>query len=68
MKKILCDNCDNDLSESDGITKYRLHLSCERAPHTGGMVLDVYIYPILEEDKHFCGFVCLKKWIEKQGK
>lgn len=68
MKKIQCDYCDNDLTYSDGITKHRLKLVCENAPYINCNVIDFYVYPILEEEKHFCGFGCLKKWMEKEGK
>lgn len=28
--------------------------------------LDYYWEPLLDEEKHFCGFECLKKWMEKE--
>lgn len=68
MEKMNCDNCKADISESKGIPNYRLHLSCSAAPDYGGISLDVLIYPPIDKRKDFCGFGCLQKWMEKEGK
>lgn len=64
--KVLCNFCQSDLTHSEGITKHLLQLTCCAAPHEGGYVLDVYIEPPLKETQHFCGFGCLKHWLEKR--
>lgn len=65
MKQINCDYCESDLTVSEGITKYRLDLICTACQHVGGNVLDVYIYPPLDKDLHFCGLGCLNRYFEK---
>lgn len=64
MNNILCDNCKKELNYSFGIAKYRLNLSCNHLPHDGGHVIDVFIYPTLDRDFHFCGLECLKNWLD----
>lgn len=66
MKKIHCDNCGNDLTNDNGIDDYRLQLQCQKLPYGSNVRISVYVYPLLEEDKHFCGFGCLKKWMDKE--
>lgn len=66
MINITCDNCKKDLNFSDGFTKYALKLSCSALPHNEGYVLDVYVYPPIENDLHFCGLGCLKKYLEEK--
>jgi len=64
--KYFCDNCDDDLTFSSGTTKFRLTLSSKHLPHDNSPTMDIYIYPPIECDKHFCGLGCLEQWLEKQ--
>lgn len=68
MESIICDNCFEDLSHSEGITLNYLRLVNETAPHAGGYVIDVFMVPILDQDKIFCGLGCLKRWLDKESK
>ena len=68
---ICCDNCDRYLTYSSGGYDHCLHL-CDRkygpGPESGGVVIDYYFPPILDDDKYFCSKQCLKKWLEKDLK
>lgn len=65
---IKCDGCENDLIVNIRHPVYRLKLtSIDTAINNGGPTLDVLILDPLKEDKHFCNFKCLKKWIEKKS-
>lgn len=66
--EIICDFCSENLSYSEGITLNYLHLINETAPNVNGYVIDVFMEPILNEDKYFCGLGCLEKWILKEKK
>lgn len=63
--KILCDHCERDLTHSGGIIDHCLVLTDRNFGPNDGIVIDVYIYPLLDEPKYFCGFGCLNKWNEK---
>jgi hypothetical protein len=60
-----CDNCMHDLTESHGITNYYLVLSMDRSKDVSTVTYGIFIYPLLERTHHFCGFGCLKKWLDK---
>jgi len=64
--KILCDNCESDLTYSRGGYDHCLILSDRKYGPYCDMIIDYYIYPIIDEDKFFCGIGCLKKWLEKE--
>jgi len=66
MKLYQCDNCKFDLSISEGATKYRLDLICNRCPHDDSPTCDIYIIPPIDSDKHFCGLGCLKEWLQNK--
>lgn len=70
MKLIICDFCDQDLSEDKGADNYRLKLTCEKLPAASGTRCDIYIIPHIEDmaDRHFCGFDCLLNWAKKNNK
>ena len=68
MSKILCNQCTGDLTYSMGGYDHCLTLKDRCYGPEGSAVSDYYMVPCLEEDKFFCGFGCLKKWIEKEGK
>ena len=62
--KIICDNCNRDLTYSMGGYDHCLMLKDRKFGPNSSIVLDYYMNPLLESDKFFCGFGCLKKWIE----
>jgi hypothetical protein len=64
MKKIqvFCDGCKRDITTTGNSIDYRLVLKSEIIPSGGGSVTDMLLYPIIEEDVHFCGLNCLKIW------
>ena len=64
MKKLECDYCKGDLSTTGNCVDYRLQLSAQRIPSCGAYITDVMIYAPIHEDHHFCGFKCLKKWMD----
>lgn len=66
-KKIICDNCNCDLTDTEGIVAYRLNLTCEKIPNISGYTCDVMIYPPINQQLNFCGLGCLKNWINKNG-
>jgi hypothetical protein len=45
------------------ISDFCLLLKSECLPPKNGVSIDVFIQPPLEEEKRFCGFRCLEKWI-----
>lgn len=64
--KYRCDCCHDDLNLSSGITKFRLTLSSVQCPHDNTPTMDMYIYPPIERNYHFCNLACLSKWLEKK--
>jgi hypothetical protein len=65
MKKceITCDSCKRNISFTGNSIDYRLALINEKIPSRGGAVSDMYMLPLIEDNAHFCGLGCLKKWI-----
>lgn len=61
MKKveIFCDNCERDITYTGNSVDWRVSLVNERIPPNDGCVTDMHIYPILDEDMHFCSHMCL---------
>jgi hypothetical protein len=66
MIKILCDNCYADLTYSRGGYDHCLHLEDRHYGPDSSIVVDYYMYPLLDNDAYFCGFECLEKWMEKR--
>jgi hypothetical protein len=66
MIKILCDNCDADLTYSRGGYDHCLCLKNRHFGPDSSAVVDYYMYPLLDADVFFCGFGCLEKWMEKR--
>ena len=66
--QVTCDFCQKDLTYASNCVEYRLVLASEAKPHApgGGAVTAMMIYPLLDSDAHFCGWTCLKKWINKE--
>lgn len=62
-----CEACKQDLSTTEGIMAWRLHLGSEPIPMQAGCAtVDVYVHPHIDKDCYFCGFGCLKKWVDEQ--
>ncbi len=59
-----CKNCQRDLSECGPVMDYRLALKCESIP-IKGITVDVYMHPPIEGEFYFCGFGCLKQWVNR---
>ena len=66
MIKIFCDNCECDLTYSGGSYDHCLCLSDRHYGPDSDVIIDVYIHPLLDHEKFFCGFGCLEKWMEKR--
>jgi hypothetical protein len=66
MIKIFCDNCNADLTFSNGGYDHCLRLSDRKYGPNGPWVLDYLMMPLLDKDMIFCGFGCLEKWMEKR--
>lgn len=66
--KVTCDNCGADLTSTGNSVDYRLALASEKLPlHAGAMsCTDTMIFPPITHDAHFCGMVCLKKWVDSE--
>lgn len=65
VNKILCDGCQDDISETRGIMGYRIFLTYGEIPIYNGAIADVMIRPPLDMDYHFCGTNCLKKVVSE---
>jgi len=62
-EKITCNHCGRDLTTTTNSIDYRLSLTSDRIQPRSSCCTDMMIYPIIEEDAHFCSLVCLKNWI-----
>lgn len=65
--EITCDECGKDLKLGNGTPGFRYVLHCEPLPQPPGPVLDVLVYPEIEDDCHFCNLRHLFTWLERQG-
>lgn len=63
--KILCDNCNRDLTYSRGGYDHCLILSDRKYGPDSCWVTGYYMEPEIDGDKYFCGKGCLKRWLEK---
>jgi hypothetical protein len=63
--KIICDNCNQDLSETTNSIDYRLELKNRRIQCHEGAVTDMLIMPAIENNCAFCGLHCLSEWLKK---
>ena len=65
-RNVTCDNCGTDLTSTGNSVDYRLLLDNERLPIHGMSCTDMLIYPPIEQAAHFCGTVCLFRWLKPQ--
>lgn len=61
--KINCDGCGKDITSTDAMPRFRLHLLAEALSHTSAIVYAIIRQPPIEEDCYFCDFDCLRNWI-----
>ena len=63
-----CDYCgDKKFRQMNpDISDWCLLLKNELVPPVSNISIDVYIQPPLEEEKRFCGFGCLDKWLQEK--
>jgi hypothetical protein len=63
-KKITCDNCQADLTYTNNYMEWYLTLGTAAKEKKANVSYLMNIEPILRQQKQFCGFECLKQWIE----
>jgi len=68
ITQVLCDQCNRQLNiQSDCPHEYGVSLSPQDFKESkGGSVYAVYQRPPLDRDYHFCGVVCLQKWVNNE--
>ena len=68
IKSIICDSCEVELLEDTPYpAKYAIELSNINVnTNSSGISYSVVVRPLLEDTLHFCGFACLKEWMEKK--
>lgn len=67
--KYICDACERDITYSQGGYEHSLILYDRKYGPDSNIIITYYMYPLLDEEKIFCGFGCLKKWLgEKNDK
>jgi hypothetical protein len=64
--EVACDQCGADLSVTGNCEDYRIILANEAIPSVGGAVTCMAIYPPLKSTSHFCGTLCLAKWVSER--
>lgn len=65
-KKITCDNCGADLTDTGNSVDYRLVLDNQRLPLRGDTCTDMMIHPPIKKAAHFCGTMCAFKWLANE--
>lgn len=69
IRSIICDNCQSELIvDSSYPANYSLEL---KAINTGinstGVQYAVALSPPIKEPLHFCGLICLGKWVKREN-
>jgi hypothetical protein len=65
--EVKCDSCNSKLdTPTQYEADYYLELSQDSAPRAAGATFAMYVHPLLDRRKHFCGFKCLENWAKKQ--
>ncbi len=57
-----CDWCAQNITKPDNCNDYRILLKAEKKETQENLPL---IPDSLPDDKNFCGFVCLKSWVNQ---
>lgn len=65
MNKVLCDQCQSDISTTWNSVNWSITLKNRQIPCHSAVVTDVMIHPQLNKDMDFCGLVCLTRWINR---
>lgn len=60
---IFCDGCSKDITSTEGMPKFRLHLRAEKLSRSGPVYMGL-VRPPIDKDKYFCNFSCLSSWME----
>lgn len=63
--KITCDNCMNDITQTDATPAYRIELQAKPMPHSTSFIHDLCVMPPIDREMYFCGVGCLKQWVNK---
>jgi hypothetical protein len=66
--KVTCDGCGDDITYAVGMAEQSLALVLRhrRVKDHNAPVHCAVVYPLIDETKHFCGFDCLRKWLDSQ--
>jgi hypothetical protein len=64
ITKITCDQCQKDLTFSDGAIDNCLILKERCYGPDSNVVRGTTLHPILVSDLHFCNFDCLRKFLD----
>ena len=65
MKTITCDDCSLDLTSTGNTSGWRLVIRCEELPrHKGAPLTDIWIESPISEPLYFCGWRCLKAYMQ----
>jgi len=69
-EKVICDQCEKDISYRDNTMEYRILLKSEEMPlyATVEAFNMVYIKPAISETMHFCSITCLNKLLNEKFK
>lgn len=65
-REITCDHCGKDLTVTSYCEGYRITLTSEFIPSSGGAVTARADYPTFEQPMHFCQGTCLWEWARKE--
>lgn len=66
IESVTCDCCKRELITHTAMpAKYCLQLSAiDTNRNPGGIQYAVHVTSPLEQSQHFCGFTCLKQWLD----
>jgi hypothetical protein len=63
MNSKTCDFCRRKMSTGNYID-YGLHLKNFLIQPDPGVVTDMFVRKLLDQEKYFCRFLCLREWCE----
>lgn len=64
-RRVVCDRCGRDLTETGNCEGYRIVLMSEPIPSGGGAVTLMAVYPQIARPLHFCSVECLKSFVSE---